>query len=75
MHSIDCVPLEEYHRCPPDPEQVAEAYVMETLAEAAVGAFEKHLLVCPDCRAAVDEADGFARAMAEAARQVRAIGC
>ena len=54
---------------------MAEAYVMETLAEPAVSAFEEHLLVCSDCRTAVDKADGFARAMAEAARQVRAMGC
>jgi hypothetical protein len=32
--------------CPSKPEEVAEAYVMETLDAANAAAFDEHLLVC-----------------------------
>ena len=58
--------------CPADPKEVAEAYVMENLPEADLAAFEEHLLICPGCRAAVEDADQYVEAMREAARRLRA---
>ena len=50
---------------------MVEAYVMGNLTDAEVAAFDEHLLVCGDCRAAVIEADEYVRAMREAAKQLR----
>lgn len=60
------------NRCPADPEEVAEGYIMRTLADADAAAFEEHLLVCGRCMAAVDATDGYVRAMRDAARELRA---
>lgn len=58
------------NRCPADPEEVAEAYIMGTLADADAVAFDEHLLVCGPCIAAVEAAD--VRAMRDAARELHA---
>ncbi len=57
--------------CPADPEEVAEAYAMDSLPEADAEAFNEHLLICSRCRDAVERADEYVRAMRAAARQVR----
>ncbi|MBZ5581860.1 MAG: zf-HC2 domain-containing protein [Acidobacteriia bacterium] len=62
--------LLQAYRCPPDPAEVAEAYVMETLAGSAAAAFEEHLLTCASCWVAVGKADIFAQAMTAGTRQV-----
>ena len=57
--------------CPPDPEEVTQAYVMDNLPIADVAAFEEHLLVCAGCRAAVEHADKYVKAMRQATRRLR----
>ena len=58
--------------CPADPKEVTEAYVMDNLPTADVAAFEEHLLLCAGCRAAVEDADKYVKAMRQAARRLRA---
>ena len=58
-------------QCPADPEEIAQAYVMDNLPKADVAAFEEHLLVCAGCRAAVEHADKYVKAMRQAARRLR----
>jgi hypothetical protein len=50
---------------------IAEAYVMNTLARADAAVFEEHLLVCSRCRAAVEDAEHYVRAMKIAAQRLR----
>ena len=57
--------------CPAKPEEVAEAYVMETLDTADAAAFDEHLLVCDKCLAIVEVTDEYVRAMRAAAEQWR----
>ena len=56
--------------CPAKPEEVAEAYVMETLDAADAAVFDEHLLVCEACLAIVEATDEYVRAMREAAEQL-----
>ena len=58
--------------CPTDSEDVAEDNVMDTLDAADLQVFEEHLLICEQCRAAVEAADTFVRAMRGAAKVLRA---
>ncbi len=55
-------------RCPPDTDEIAEAYVMATLHGEDAAAFEQHLLICSGCRAAVEKAEEHARAAKAASR-------
>jgi anti-sigma factor RsiW len=64
------VPLDRDH-CPADPGESAEAYVRGTLPDTDAAAFEEHLLGCAHCRAAVEQADIFVRAMRAAASKLR----
>jgi anti-sigma factor RsiW len=67
---VPCLP------CPLRAEETIEAYVMGTLPESEQDALEEHLLICAHCRALVEEADGYVRAMKEAARRISAqMGC
>jgi anti-sigma factor ChrR (cupin superfamily) len=54
--------------CPTDPEEFAESYIMGRLSSAEIVAFEEHCLLCADCRAAVEAAEAFVRAIKEAAQ-------
>ena len=45
---------------------------MDNLPTADVAAFEEHLLICAGCRAAVEDADKYVKAMRQAARRLRA---
>jgi anti-sigma factor RsiW len=47
---------------------------MGTLPDADTVAFEEHLLICAACRAAVEAADVYVRAMREAASELRRAG-
>ncbi len=47
---------------------------MDTLAEADAEAFSEHLLICAKCRAAVEQADIYVRAMSEAAARLQGQG-
>jgi hypothetical protein len=59
-------------RCPAQFNVTAEACVMNTLARADAAVFEEHLLVCSRCRAAVEDAERYIRAMKIAAQRLRA---
>jgi hypothetical protein len=58
-------------RCPPDPEETAEAYIGGTLTAADAAAFEQHYIACSRCAAVVEDADQYARAMRTAAERLR----
>jgi hypothetical protein len=57
--------------CPAKPEEVAEAYVMETLDAADAAAFDEHLLVCDECLVIVEATYDYVRAMRDSAEQLR----
>jgi hypothetical protein len=57
-------------RCPADPGEVAEAYVMDTLDEADAATFDEHLLVCDECWGIVEATEAYVRAIREAARRL-----
>jgi hypothetical protein len=59
-------------RCPTDPEEVAESYLMGALPPADAAAFEEHYIACSGCAAVVEAADDYVRAMRNAARECRA---
>ena len=59
-------------RCPAQFDAIAEAYVMNTLPSADAAVVEEHLLVCSRCRAAVEDAEHYVRAMKIAAQRLRA---
>jgi hypothetical protein len=63
--------LTDSDRCPAQSNVIAEAYVMNTLARADAAVFEEHLLVCSGCRAAVEDAEHYVRAMKIAAQRLR----
>ena len=64
--------LTDSDRCPAQFNAVAEAYVMNTLGRADAAVFEEHLLVCSRCRAAIEDAEHYVRAMKIAAQRLRA---
>jgi Putative zinc-finger len=53
--------------CPIDIDEMAEAYIMETLSPAGAWRFEDHYLTCNGCATAVEEAAEYVRAMKGAA--------
>jgi hypothetical protein len=63
--------LEDFNRCPTEPDVVAEAYCMGTLERAAAAAFEDHYIVCRRCAAAVQDEETYVRAMRVAAQTLR----
>ena len=64
--------LTDSDRCPAQLSVIAEAYVMNTLGRADAAVFEEHLLVCSRCRAAIEDAEHYVRAMKIAAQRLRA---
>src|SRR5262249_6599365 len=58
--TMESVPADTPH-CPPDVEEIAEAYCMETLDRPASLAFENHYLACPRCASIVASADEYIR--------------
>jgi hypothetical protein len=57
--------------CPAELNEIAEAYVMNTLSRADAALFEQHLMTCRRCAAAAEDADHYVRAMKIAARRLR----
>jgi hypothetical protein len=51
---------------------IAEAYVVNTLARPDAAVFEAYLVECSRCKAAVEDADHYVRAMKVAAQRLRA---
>ncbi|MBS1856127.1 MAG: zf-HC2 domain-containing protein [Acidobacteria bacterium] len=62
--------LRDLH-CPADVNEIAEAFVMGTLARAEAAVFEEHLLVCNRCTAAAAEAFNYVRTLKIATRRLR----
>jgi len=67
---MESVPTDTPH-CPPDVEEIAEAYCMETLNRPARLAFEEHYLVCPQCASVVASTDKYIRKMRTALQRLR----
>ena len=59
------------HKCPPDPEAVAEAYLMGTLSREQATAFEGHLAACNPCATVLEKTAEYVDAMRAAARKQR----
>jgi anti-sigma factor RsiW len=68
---MESVPADP-QRCPPDVEEVAEAYCMETLDRPARLAFEKHYLACARCASVVASTDEYVRSIRSALERLRA---
>jgi anti-sigma factor RsiW len=47
---------------------MAEAYVLNRLSPPELETYEQHLLICEECRVAVEEADNFIRLFRAAIR-------
>jgi anti-sigma factor RsiW len=59
------------NQCPPDPEAIAEAYVMGTLTADEKTAFEDHYLCCEPCATLLQETAAYVDAMRAAAKGLR----
>ena len=57
---------------PAEVSEIAEAYVMNTLARADAAVFEDHLITCRRCAAVAEDAEHYFRAMKIAAQRLRA---
>ena len=64
------VPPDTQH-CPPDVEEIAEAYCMETLDRPASLAFENHYLACPRRASIVARTDEYVRSIRRALERLR----
>jgi hypothetical protein len=67
---MEAVPRDAQH-CPPDVEEIAEAYCMETLDRPARLTFEEHYLACPRCASVVASTDEYVRSMRNALERLR----
>ena len=67
---MESVPADAPH-CPPDVEEIAEAYCMETLDRPASLAFENHYLACPRCASVVASTDEYVRSIRRALERLR----
>ena len=67
---MESVPADTPH-CPPDVEEIAEAYCMETLDRPASLAFENHYLACPRCASVVASTDEYVRSIRRALARLR----
>jgi len=67
---MESVPADTPH-CPPDVEEIAEAYCMETLDRPASLAFENHYLACPRCASVVASTDEYVRSIRRALERLR----
>jgi anti-sigma factor RsiW len=59
------------NKCPPDPESVAEAYLVGTLPKERATAFEDHFAVCEPCAAVLQKTAEYIDAMRAAGRKLR----
>jgi hypothetical protein len=58
-------------RCLVDRDEVARAYVTDSLPKGDVAAFEEHIALCAGCRMAVEDAGKYGKAQREAKRRLR----
>ena len=64
--------MPEYaQHCPPDIEEIAEAYCMEKLDHSRRTAFENHYLICSRCASIVAGTDEYIRSMKAALGRLR----
>jgi anti-sigma factor RsiW len=67
----DWVVIIDSNKCPPDPEAVAEAYLMGTLSREQATAFEDHFVACSPCATVLQNTAEYVDAMRAAARKQR----
>ena len=65
------VVITDSNNCPPDPEAVAEAYLMGTLSGKQATAFEDHFVACNPCATVLQKTAEYLDAMRAAARKQR----
>jgi hypothetical protein len=58
-------------RCPVDRDEVARAYVTDSLPRGVGAAFEEHIVLCAGCRMAAEDAGKYGKAQREAKRRLR----
>jgi anti-sigma factor RsiW len=64
----------EVVRCPADPDETVEAYLLGRLPEEHSAAFEEHFLGCPRCSERLQFTDDFIKAVRHAAERLRRAG-
>ena len=64
----------EVGRCPADPEETVEAYLLGRLAEEQSAVFEDHFLSCPRCSERLQFTEDFIAAVRHAAARLRGAG-
>ena len=64
----------EVGRCPADPEETVEAYLLGRLPEEQSAAFEDHFLGCPQCSERLQFTDDFITALRHAEERLRNAG-
>jgi hypothetical protein len=77
--ALSAVPQDPYYcsvptepqDCPPDIEEIAEAYCMQRLDHSERMAFENHYLTCPRCASVVTSTDEYVGSMKAALRHVQ----
>jgi hypothetical protein len=60
-------------RCPVDPEETAEAYLLANLATGEARAFEEHYITCSSCTAILEETGRYVLAMNQVAQRLRTL--
>ena len=61
----------EVGRCPADPEETVEAYLLGRLPEEQSAAFEEHFLGCPRCSERLQFTEEYITAVRHAAARMR----
>ena len=61
----------EVGRCPADPEETVEAYLLGRLPEEQSAAFEEHFLGCPRCSERLQFTEEYIMAVRHAAARMR----
>ncbi len=59
-------------RCPPDPEQTAEAYLLHQLDRPDARAFEDHYATCARCAEALEATEEYVLTLKRATARLRA---
>ena len=62
----------EVDRCPADPDEMVEMYLLGRLPEEQSALFEDHFLGCPTCSERLQFTDNFIRAARHATERSRA---
>ncbi len=60
--------------CPPNPEQVAEAYLLGDLSLLETAAFDAHCVGCQRCAAILEDTEVYGLALKSALRRLRDLG-